>query len=113
MEIKELLRHLKKDAEMALNGKWNRGDDGFEAQIILIDDYLEELENTISIVWCVEDVQGSAKEMGIELSEEDAKEVLQNIKRTHDCELGISWMTIEIGIEYYLQEQKGKETTNE
>jgi hypothetical protein len=25
-------------------------------------------------------------------------EVLSNIKRTHDCELGISWMTIDIAI---------------
>jgi hypothetical protein len=31
------LKTLREDAEMALNGQWNRTDGGFEAQITLID----------------------------------------------------------------------------
>ena len=34
------LNTLRQDAEMALNGEWDRTDSGFEAQIILIDDVL-------------------------------------------------------------------------
>ena len=34
------LNTLRNDAEMALNGEWDRTDSGFEAQIILIDDVL-------------------------------------------------------------------------
>ncbi len=32
-EILELLNHLKKDCEMALDGTWDRSDDGFEASL--------------------------------------------------------------------------------
>jgi len=34
------LNTLREDAEMALNGEWDRTDGGFEAQIILIDNVL-------------------------------------------------------------------------
>jgi hypothetical protein len=34
------LNTLREDAEMALNGQWDRTDGGFEAQIILIDSVL-------------------------------------------------------------------------
>jgi hypothetical protein len=34
------LNTLREDAEMALNGEWDRTDGGFKAQIILIDDVL-------------------------------------------------------------------------
>ena len=35
-KMKNVLKTLKKDAEMALNGKWNKSDEGFEDQITLI-----------------------------------------------------------------------------
>lgn len=34
------LRTLREDAEMALNGEWDRTDGGFEAQVILINSVL-------------------------------------------------------------------------
>jgi hypothetical protein len=37
-----VLKTLKEDAEMALSGDWDRGDYGFEAQIILIDRTLDK-----------------------------------------------------------------------
>ena len=36
----ELLKGLKEDAEMALDGRWDKSDDRFEAQINLIDSFL-------------------------------------------------------------------------
>jgi hypothetical protein len=41
----EILNILFEDAEMALNGDWDRSDEGFEAQITLIDECLTKIEN--------------------------------------------------------------------
>jgi hypothetical protein len=41
-EMVSVLKTLKEDAEMALSGDWDRGDHGFEAQIILIDRTLDK-----------------------------------------------------------------------
>ena len=38
------LQTLKKDAEMALDNKWDRTDSGFESQITLIDNVIAEVE---------------------------------------------------------------------
>lgn len=43
-EAVRILKMIKKDAELALSGKWDRSDDGFEAQEILIDKFLKSLE---------------------------------------------------------------------
>jgi len=40
-ELKKTLRILREDAEMALNGEWDRSDDGFKDQIVLIDSVLD------------------------------------------------------------------------
>ena len=42
-KIKELLNHLRKDCEMALNGAWDKSDSGFEAML----DTIVELESEI------------------------------------------------------------------
>ena len=43
-EAIELLQNLRIDAEMALDDRWDRSDDGFEAQISLIDNFLSKLK---------------------------------------------------------------------
>ena len=45
----------------------------------------------IAITWCIEDVQGIRPD----LSEDQAWEVLQQVKDVHDAEWGISWSTLE------------------
>jgi len=52
----------------------------------------------ISITWCDEDVIWQAKQMGIKLTKKKIGEVLDLIKRKHDAELGISWVTLECAI---------------
>lgn len=42
-ELIDLIITLRNDAEMALNGKWDKSDDGFKDQIYFIDKKLEEL----------------------------------------------------------------------
>jgi len=54
---------------------------------------------TIEIRWSTEDVLGKAEEMDIELTEEQADAILDNIERSHDACVGINWDVIEYHIE--------------
>ena len=40
---KQLLKIIKKDAEMALNGDWDKCDEGFHSQLIAINSLLKDL----------------------------------------------------------------------
>jgi hypothetical protein len=46
----------------------------------------------IAAIWCIEDVQGIRPD----LTDDQAWEVLEEVGRKHDAELGISWTTLEI-----------------
>ena len=54
---------------------------------------------TIEIRWSTEDVLGKAEEMDVELTEEQADVILDNIERSHDASVGINWDVIEYHIE--------------
>lgn len=58
-------------------------------------------DNTITIahVWCIDDVYTKAEEMGIRVNNIQAGEVLDFVNNHIDCELGVSWDTIENAIE--------------
>lgn len=45
----------------------------------------------IALVWSIEDVQG----LRPDLSDEQAWAVLQDVRRHHDAELGVNWLTLE------------------
>ena len=60
----------------------------------------------ISITWAIEDVLQMAEEMDVELTDEEAGEILENIERHHDAELGISWTTIQCAIEDHMHDRK-------
>ena len=54
-----------------------------------MDDY------AISVSWNVADVKGTAEEKGMKITTSQAIQVLDNMKRNHDAELGITWTTID------------------
>ena len=43
-EVEHLLRSLRTDAKMALNGEWNKSDKGFQAQITAINRVLTKID---------------------------------------------------------------------
>ena len=45
----------------------------------------------IGVVWCILDVQ----EVRSDLTDDQAWEVLQEVERKHNAEVGISWATLE------------------
>ena len=53
-------------------------------------------------IWCIADVMGRAQERGIKLTRGQADGILDLVDRKQDCELGISWVTIDIFTDEYL-----------
>ncbi len=56
-------------------------------------------EDKIAVIWCVDDVIERASERDLKLSRTTAIEVLNSMQRGHDCELGITWITIDCHID--------------
>lgn len=57
----------------------------------------------IALIWHVDDVLERAQERGISLSRDEAKEILSGIEEHHDCEVGVSWTTIDVFLDEYEQ----------
>ena len=49
------------------------------------------MENTISLIWGIEDVLS----LDDSLTEDQAREVLQAVKYNHDASIGVNWDTIQ------------------
>jgi len=63
----------------------------------------KEWKDKIAIIWDVEDVQGRAKECyNKKISHKNAKIILDDILDHHDAENGVTWITIDWGIEELL-----------
>jgi hypothetical protein len=51
--------------------------------------------------WSLPDIISKAEEMGVECSEDEAREIAFEIEQNGDCEYGISWDTIAYYIEQH------------
>lgn len=58
-------------------------------------------EDKIAPVWQVDDVLGTALNVGKPITRRDAVEVLKDIFESHDAELGITWTTLEVALQEY------------
>jgi uncharacterized protein YpuA (DUF1002 family) len=56
------------------------------------------------IKWSTPDVLDVAKNMNIELTEQEADKILDSLEYYHDAELGINWLVIE----NYIQDHADK-----
>jgi len=68
----------------------------------------ERLLTKISISWCDQDVEQKASEMGIELTKREVSDVLSDLERRHDADVGISWVTIACIIDEVVSERDGE-----
>ena len=57
-------------------------------------------------LWCSEDVFQMAGEIGETISKRTANEIIDDIDRHIDSELGITWVTIKCVLQDYLREKK-------
>ena len=60
---------------------------------------------TIAIKWCTEDVLWQADNLDIELTEEQAEDILESLGEGHDASIGINWDVISFYIEDYLRKE--------
>jgi hypothetical protein len=57
---------------------------------------------TIEIKWSTEDVLWQSEQLDLELTEEQADDILEIIEHRHDASVGINWDVISFLIENYL-----------
>ena len=50
-------------------------------------------------IWEEDDVLGYAQEMGLECSRRKARQIIDDIDRKQDCELGITWTTLDVHLQ--------------
>jgi len=73
---------------------------GYPVSRELLREILSDLFDSVALhVWSREDVVGIAKEHGYPISPDATDEILANIERHIDCELGITWQTVEIAVD--------------
>lgn len=71
-----------------------------------IRDEAEDRDEYCLVVWCIDDVLGLAEQRGVNLSVDEAKEAIALISHNHDCELGISWVTLDCAIDEIISERE-------
>ncbi len=59
----------------------------------------------IKLSWCIEDVMERAKQRSIKLSRKEAALVLETCLHRHDCNLGITWDTLDVWTDDVLSER--------
>lgn len=64
------------------------------------------VDGKLIITWCIEDVIERAKERDIKVTKKQAREILTIIDRRHDCNIGISWDTLDCWTDDYFDNLK-------
>jgi hypothetical protein len=98
--------NLKADVLLALGGvltheEYNKAK---KAVTPILDEY--EGKMTDAIGWSRDDVLAIANESDIELTDEEADEVLKGIIRAHDASIGINWDVISSHLDMYAADRE-------
>jgi hypothetical protein len=99
-KLKELAEMLKANQ----NGDWIENDPSVEFE--KLKQFVDDIRDKFNILneyneagyfglnWSLPDIISKAEEMGVECSEDDAREIAYTIEQNGDCEYGITWDTI-------------------
>ena len=76
-----------------------------------VERYLDMFESgdAIALIWQVDDVTSLAIDMGVELSDQEARDILWEAARRHDANEGISWIVLETLISMYATERDNEQ----
>ena len=58
-------------------------------------------KNTIVVAWDIFDIIERGKTIDVELSNSDARGILENILNNHDANDGINWTVVDLAIQNY------------
>lgn len=64
----------------------------------------KKLPDEICIKWHIEDVIEEAEEDEIKLTKNEARKILQEVLRHHDCTIGITWDTLNAAIHAFKED---------
>ena len=53
------------------------------------------LPDTITITWSTMDIICEAERLGVSITDKQAREILHEIKNSHDCNVGVTWELID------------------
>ena len=76
-------------------------------------------EDKIAVVWCVHDVKSMAttdEAMDTAdswMTDEEARDILHNMRRKHDAEIGINWTVIQTHVDWLKYEKEDKDGQTE
>ena len=65
----------------------------------------KSLPDFITVEWRVDDVRDRAGVLGVDLSLDEQRQVLQRIERGHDATIGICWDVVDTHIENFVRER--------
>ena len=63
------------------------------------------------VVWTIEDVKGKARENDLELTDEEAREILKHFENHYDYVWETSWLVLEQSINQVMENQKNRGRT--
>ena len=76
--------------------------------------YLDDDQDSFTIRWDIEDIklhlEDQEREFDPPLTDEDYREILNDMKSNHDCMVGINWEVIDVYVDKYVYD---KEKENE
>lgn len=69
------------------------------------EDLIQELLNRgyVRVLWHKDDVESTAVDLGVTLTEQQIEQVIDNISHYHDANIGVNWYVIQHHIENVLQ----------
>lgn len=109
--VLEKLKELSEMLETNQNVDWIENDPSVEFEHLkkIVDSMREDFNvhkeyeeaGYFGLNWSLPDIVSKAEDMGVECSEDEAREIAYTIEENGDCEYGITWDTIAYYIEQY------------
>jgi hypothetical protein len=72
----------------------------------ITDSLAEYWRDGFAHTWHIHDVICQAENRGIELSEQDAREIFSNLLGNVDCNIGVSWEVIDIYTDWHIENRE-------
>jgi len=109
--VLEKLKELSEMLETNQNVDWTENDPSVEFELLkkIVDSMREDFNvlkeyseaGYFGLNWSLPDIISKAEEMGVECSEDEAREIAYTIEQNGDCEYGITWDTIAYCVEQH------------
>lgn len=78
-----------------------------ESAINRIKDHVPEGEHVCVAIWREDDVMTRAYGRGIEISREEARDIIDDISQHQSAEIGINWNVIDVYVDVYIVNKRG------